>query len=97
MSFKQTVEHGLPLSPEHALLYLKLLKIHMDRLTGIGNDTYFACADFQASNGKVYDLDIFMNGKTPDNLDVSEIIVHKEEGVQRYGWREEKGVWVQVK
>ncbi len=38
-----------------------------------------------------------MNGKTPDNLDVSEIIVHKEEGVQRYGWREEKGVWVQVK
>ena len=79
------------------VLQLDLLKIHMDRLTGIGNDTYFACADFQASNGKVYDLDIFMNGKTPDNLDVSEIIVHKEEGVQRYGWREEKGVWVQVK
>ena len=79
------------------ILQLDLLKIHMDRLTGIGNDTYFACADFQASNGKVYDLDIFMNGDTPDNLDVSEIIVHKEEGVQRYGWREEKGVWVQVK
>ena len=79
------------------VLQLDLLKIHMDRLTGIGNDTYFACADFQASNGKVYDLDIFMNGETPDNLDVSEIIVHKEEGVQRYGWREEKGVWVQVK
>ena len=76
------------------VLQLDLLKIHMDRLTGIGNDTYFSCADFQASNGKVYDLDIFMNGKTPDNLDVSEIIVHKEEGVQRYGWREEKGVWV---
>ena len=58
------------------VLELDLLTIHMDRLTGIGNDTYFACADFQASNGKVYDLDIFMNGKTSDNLDVSEIIIH---------------------
>ena len=79
------------------VLELDLLKIHMDRLTGIGNDTYFACADFQASNGKVYDLDIFMKGIIPDNLDVSEIIVHKEEGVPRYSWREEKGIWVQVK
>ena len=69
----------------------------MDRLTGIGNDTYFACADFQASNGKVYDLDIFMNGETTDDLAVTEISVHKEEGAERYGWREEDGVWVQVK
>ena len=42
----------------------------MDRLTGLGNDVYFACADFQASNGKVYDLDIFMNGKSSENLGV---------------------------
>ena len=76
------------------VLQLDLLKIHMDRLTGIGNDTYFACADFQASNGKVYDLDIFMNGKSADKLTVTEIIVHKEEGVQRYGWHEKDGVWV---
>ena len=79
------------------VLQLDLLKIHMDRLTGIGNDTYFACADFQASNGKIYDLDIFMNGKSADDLNVTEIIVHKEEGVERYGWREEDGTWVQVK
>ena len=79
------------------VLQLDLLKIHMDRLTGIGNDTYFACADFQASNGKVYDLDIFMNGETTDDLAVTEISVHKEEGVGRYGWREEDGVWVKVK
>ena len=79
------------------VLQLDLLKIHMDRLTGIGNDTYFACADFQASNGKIYDLDIFMNGQSADNLSVTEIIVHKEDGVQRYGWREKKGIWVKVK
>ena len=69
----------------------------MDRLTGIGNDTFFACADFQASNGKIYDLDIFMHGKSANHLKVTEIIVHKEGGVARYGWREEKGHWVRVK
>ena len=79
------------------VLQLDLLKIHMDRLTGIGNDTYFACADFQASNGKVYDLDIFMKGESIDSLGVTEIIVHKEDGVQRYGWREKNGIWVKVK
>ena len=79
------------------VLQLDLLKIHMDRLTGLGNDTYFACADIQASNGKVYDLDIFMNGETTDDLVVTEISVHKEEGVERYGWREEDGVWVKDK
>ena len=79
------------------VLQLDLLKIHMDRLTGIGNDTYFACADFKASNGKVYDLDIFMKGQLADNLDVTEIIIHKEDGVQRYGWSEKNGIWVKVK
>ena len=77
-------------------LQLDLVKIHMDRLTGIGNDTYFACADFQASNGKVYDLDIFMVGKSADELGVTEIIIHKEEGVQRYGWQEKEGIWVKT-
>ena len=79
------------------VLQLDLLKIHMDRLTGLGNDTYFACADFQASNGKVYDLDIFINGETTDDLAVTEISVHKEEGAERYSWREEDGLWVKVK
>ena len=26
----------------------------------------------------------------------TEIIIHKEEGVQRYGWREEDGIWVKT-
>ena len=78
------------------VLQLELLKIHKERLASIGNDTYFACADFQASNGKVYDLDIFMSGKSADGLVVTEIIVHKEEGVQRYGWLEKDGVWVKT-
>ena len=79
------------------VLQLNLLKIHMDRLTGIGNDTYFPCADFQVSNGKVYDLDIFMKDQSVDHMGVTEIIVHKEEGAERYGWREENGTWIKVK
>ena len=79
------------------VLQLDLLKIHMDRLTGLGNGTYFACADFQATNGKVYDLDIFMHGESAENMQVTEISIHKEEGVERYGWREKDGLWVKTR
>jgi len=40
------------------ILTLTLTKIHKERLSNIGGDTYFACADFSASNGNIYDLDI---------------------------------------
>ena len=76
------------------ILNLTLLKIHKERLSNIGNDTYFACADFQASNGNVYDLDVFMTGKLQDNLVVTEINVHKESGIARYGWQNRRGIWV---
>ena len=78
------------------VLNLTLSKIHKERLSNIGNDTYFACADFQASNGKVYDLDVFMMGKSQDDLVVTEINVHKESGIARYGWQENGGVWIKI-
>ena len=76
------------------LLTLTLTKIHKERLSNIGGDTYFACADFSASNGNIYDLDIFMTGKSQDNLVVTEINVHKENGKARYYWENQKGIWV---
>ena len=76
------------------LLTLTLTKIHKERLSNIGGDTYFACADFSASNGNIYDLDIFMTGKSIDNLVVTEINVHKENGEARYHWENQKGIWV---
>ena len=78
------------------VLNLKLSKIHKERLSNIGNDTYFACADFKASNGKVYDLDVFMMGKSQDDLMVTEINVHKENGVARYGWQNHSGIWIKI-
>ena len=76
------------------VLKLNLQKVHKERLSHIGNDVYFACADFNANNGKVYDLDIFLHGNNTDNLTVTEILVHKEDGEARYGWLEEDGIWV---
>ena len=75
------------------VLKLNLQKVHKERLSHIGDDVYFACADFNADNGKVYDLDIFLRGKNTDGLTVTEISVHKEDGTARYGWQEENGIW----
>ena len=79
------------------ILTLTLTKIHKERLSNIGGDTYFACADFSASNGNIYDLDIFMTGKSQSNLVVTEINVHKENGTARYLWENQHGIWVKTK
>ena len=76
------------------VLKLNLEKVHKERLSHVGDDVYFACADFNADDGKVYDLDIFLRGTNTDELTVTEITVHKEDGKARYGWQEEEGVWV---
>jgi hypothetical protein len=78
------------------LLKLKLVKVHDDKLSKVGEDTYFACADFKASNGKTYDLDIFMKGKDAKGLAFTEVTVHKENGKERYTWKEEDGQWMKT-
>ena len=76
------------------VLKLNLEKVHKERLSHVGDDVYFACADFNADDGKVYDLDIFLHGTNTDELTVTEITVHKEDGQARYGWLEQDGVWI---
>ena len=74
-------------------LELTLTKVHEDKLSQVGENLYFACSDFKATNGKMYDLDFFMK-QDKSGLVVTEISIHKEEGNPRYGWVEEKGLWV---
>jgi len=74
-------------------LALTLVKVHKDRLSKMGDDTYFACADFTTPDGKVYDLDVFMQGADAGSLKATEVSVHKEAGKARYGWAEENGIW----
>lgn len=77
----------------NATLELVLDKVHRQRLSKVGEGKYFACADFTTNDGKVYDLDVFMEGDDKDSLVFSEFSVHKEDGVERYTWFEEDGVW----
>ena len=61
-------------------LVLTLVKVHKERLANLGGSTYFACADFETREGKIYDLDIFMKGPNAHHLKVTRILVHKEAG-----------------
>ncbi len=73
-------------------LALTLDKVHKDRLSKVGRGTYFACADFKATDGTLYDLDVFMK-EAGSGLEVTEVAIHKQEGKPRYAWAEENGVW----
>ncbi len=75
-----------------APLALALDKVHQDKLAKVSDGLFFACCDFKATNGTMYDLDFFMKS-TPTGLMVSEVAVHKEAGKPRYGWMEKDGVW----
>ncbi|MCK4413076.1 MAG: hypothetical protein KAY32_05995 [Candidatus Eisenbacteria sp.] len=96
------VEHDAALKGGYFLVFdaekdvplaLTLEKVHRDRLSRVGSDVYFVCADFAETNGKVYDLDIFMEGPDAQNLEVTEVTVHKESGKARYTWYEQDGIW----
>lgn len=74
-------------------LHLELEKVHEERLSRVGEDTYFACVDFVAQDGTTYDVDFFMEGTHADDLEYQEFSIHKVNGVERYTWYEEDGVW----
>lgn len=73
-------------------LTLTLTKIHKERLAQVGDNLFFACSDFDAKSGKVFDLDFFLEAEG-DQLVVTEVMIHKEDGNPRYSWFEEDGIW----
>jgi len=74
-------------------LQLKLEKVHDEKLAQVKPNEYFACADFVEKDGTKYDIDVFMQGKTKDDLKETEVSVHKVNGKERYTWFEENGLW----
>ena len=44
-------------------LYLKLDKIHKERLSAVKKNLYFACVDFTNKDGRTYDIDFFLKLK----------------------------------
>ena len=77
-------------------LALDLVKLHDDRLSSLGGNKYFACVDMKGTDGRLYDIDFLMVVK-PARLTVTETSVHKINGKPLYNWKEENGVWKQVK
>ena len=75
-------------------LRLTLDKVHRERLSKVGKDLYFACADFKTPEGRIYDLDVFMTGTDKDNLVFSKFSIHKEAGKERYTWYQQSGIWM---
>ena len=73
-------------------LALDLVKVHEERLSGLGGGKYFACVDMKAADGTVYDIDFFLTGK-PGQMKVTETSVHKIDGKPLYNWKEENGTW----
>ncbi|MGH2570477.1 MAG: hypothetical protein ACRDGR_04585 [bacterium] len=76
-------------------LELKLDKVHREKLSALGDGVYFACADFKATDGSVYDVDVFMSAESSpfEDLWPTSVLVHKKDGAARYTWYEENGTW----
>ncbi len=75
-------------------LKLNLEKVHRKRLSHLGNNRYFVCANFTSQDGTLYDVDIFMEGTKKSNLEeAGKPKVHKVEGEPRFNYYKEDGVW----
>ena len=76
-------------------LVLTLDKVHKDRLsiTDKKNRIAFACSDFKTPKGKVYDLDFWMKQDAAGKLQVTQVMVHKEDGKPRYTWHKDGDTW----
>ncbi len=81
----------------HKDLLLTLDRVHRERLSQVGPDLFFVCADFKGADGNTYDLDFFVQGTSKENLKVlaDKTSVHKENGKERYTWQlnEKTGTW----
>jgi len=73
-------------------LHLSLVRVMNNHLAGLGNEVYFACADFKSRTSRLYDIDVFMK-QTPSGLESTDVSVHKANGQPRYYWVEENGRW----
>lgn len=96
---KQTADQGgwmLVEDPEsEQTLKLRLEKVHRDGVAKTGDKAYFVCADFKTPEGKRYDLDFWVDGDG-EKLMVSDMTIHKVDGVPRYLWVESEGLWKRI-
>ena len=67
---------------------LVLDHIHKNKIVELGDDTFFACADFDEEEGKQkLDLDFYVK-KEGNGWKVTEVLVHKVDGRPRYTYND---------
>ncbi len=70
-------------------LRLKLVRVHTEYLSVLGDHEFFACVDLATADGDVYDFDFFMDG-SPGDMDVTRTDLHKLNGKPYYTWKQAK-------
>ncbi len=74
-------------------LRLKLVRVHTEYLANLGPGRHFACVDLATIDGRVFDVDFFLQGE-PGAMTVTETSVHKLNGVPYYLWKQnEDATW----
>jgi hypothetical protein len=68
-------------------LRFKLVRVHTEYLSNLGEGRYFACVDLADERGDVYDVDFFMEG-SPGNMHVTATAIHKLNGKPFYSWKQ---------
>ena len=72
-------------------LKLKLQKPHK-MLHKASKNEYFTCVEFKGKDGKSYDVDVYMKGKSADELTASKTMVHKIGGEKLFSYKKEDGM-----
>lgn len=78
-----------PIEFEGKDLRLKLVRVHTEYLSTVGENLHFACVDLATADGDVYDVDFFMRGTTTDAV-VTQTSVHKLNGRPYYVWEQDE-------
>ena len=82
---------------EGETLHLNLIRVHMEYLSNLGDGVQFACVDLVEEGGTIYDLDFYLEGTHPDELNVTETTIHKIDGKPLYVWEQREDLtWHRV-
>ena len=80
---------------EGKALNLKLEKVHEDKVSHIKKeDACFACTDFVAEDGTMYDVDFWMKKDPGGELYVYDTKIHKKNGEPRFTYQDDEIVEV---
>lgn len=65
----------------------------VNQVLDLGNGTHVACVGMSTPEGRKYDLDFFIRGDTPHDLNITRIMIHSDAEQSRYEWYQEGAHW----